>query len=50
MAKTFEQFLREVLGEGFDMDFAFGLQCWDGYAYYMKWLGYPYAFVPKLDM
>ena len=43
MAKTFEQFRKEVLGKRYDMDGYYGSQCWDGYAYYMKWLGYAYA-------
>ena len=43
MAKTFEQFRKQVLGKRYDMDGEYGFQCWDGYAYYMKWLGYKYS-------
>lgn len=41
MAKTYQQFKSEVLGKRFDMDGYYGAQCWDGTAYYQKWLGYP---------
>lgn len=41
MAKTYEEFKSEVLGKGFDIDDAYGAQCWDGAMYYSKWLGYP---------
>ena len=43
MAKTFEQFRKAVLGKRYDIDGSFGYQCWDGYAKYMKDLGYAYA-------
>ncbi|MGX8850104.1 CHAP domain-containing protein [Amedibacillus sp. YH-ame10] len=42
--KTPLDFRNEVLGKRFDIDGYYGAQCWDGYAYYMKWLGYTYAF------
>lgn len=41
MAKTYQQFKSEVLGKRFDIDGYYGAQCWDGTAYYQKWLGYP---------
>lgn len=41
MAKTYQQFKSEVLGKRFDIDGYYGAQCWDGTAYYHKWLGYP---------
>lgn len=41
--KTPLDFRNEVLGKRFDIDGYYGAQCWDGYAHYMKWLGYPYA-------
>ncbi len=41
MAKTYEQFKNEVLGKGFDIDGAYGPQCFDGAMYYSQWLGYP---------
>lgn len=36
-------FRNEVIGKGYNIDGAYGNQCWDGYAKYMQWLGYPYA-------
>ena len=42
--KTPMQFRNEVLGKTINMDGMYGAQCWDGYAYYMKWLNYPYAY------
>lgn len=41
MAKTYEEFKSEVLGKGFDIDDAYGAQCFDGAMYYSQWLGYP---------
>ena len=41
MSKTYKQFKSEVLGRAFDVDGYYGAQCWDGMAYYEKWLGYP---------
>lgn len=38
---TYEEFKAEVLGKGYDIDGYFGEQCWDGFAYYCKRLGYP---------
>lgn len=43
MAKTYEQIKSALYGRRFDIDGAFGAQCWDGYAQYEKELGYPYA-------
>lgn len=40
---TYQDFKNQVLGKGLDVDESYGNQCWDGYAYYCKWLGYPYA-------
>lgn len=40
---TPQNFRDEVIGKRFDIDGQFGSQCWDGYAYYMTKLGYPYA-------
>lgn len=36
---TYNQFKNQVLGKAYDVDGAYGAQCWDGYAYYMQWLG-----------
>lgn len=41
MSKTYAQFKSEVLGKAFDIDGYYGAQCWDGMAYYERWLGYP---------
>ncbi|WP_425486189.1 hypothetical protein, partial [Catenisphaera adipataccumulans] len=41
--KKYYKFRDEVLGKEFDLDKAYGAQCWDGYAYYAKWLGYNIA-------
>lgn len=41
--KTPLDFRNEVIGKAYDVDGAYGAQCWDGYAYYMQWLGYGYA-------
>lgn len=40
---TYQDFKNAVLGTGHDVDGYYGNQCWDGYAYYCKWLGVPYA-------
>ena len=40
---TYQEFKNQVLGKGFDVDGYYGNQCFDGYAYYCKWLGVPYA-------
>lgn len=37
--KTAAQFYNEVIGKGFDIDGAYGNQCWDGAMYYSRWLG-----------
>lgn len=42
MSKAHE-FYTQVNGKAFDVDGYYGAQCWDGYAYYSKWLGVPYA-------
>lgn len=39
----YNDFKRSVLGKAFDIDGWYGAQCWDGYAKYCRWLGYPYA-------
>lgn len=43
MAKNFEDIRKKLLGERYDVDGYYGAQCWDGYAQYMKELGYSYA-------
>lgn len=43
MAKTFEQIRKNLIGKRYDIDGYYGAQCWDGYAQYMKELGYTYA-------
>ena len=43
MAQPFQTFVDTYNGTGHDMDGAYGYQCWDGYAFYMQWLGYSYA-------
>lgn len=40
---TPQEFRNEVLGKRFDIDGYYGSQCWDGYAHYMKKLGYGFA-------
>lgn len=39
----YTDFKAQVLGKGFDVDGAYGWQCFDGYAQYCKFLGVPYA-------
>ncbi len=41
MAKNFEDFYHSHLGHGYDIDGSYGAQCWDGFAEYCLWLGYP---------
>ena len=41
---TYEQFKNNVMWKAFDIDKAFGNQCWDGYAYYCMNLGVPFAY------
>lgn len=41
--KSYTQFKNHVLGKGFNIDNAFGAQCWDGYAQYCIYNGVPYA-------
>lgn len=43
MALTYEQIKSKLYGRLFDVDHAFGGQCWDLYAQYETELGYPYA-------
>lgn len=40
---SFNEFRNMVLGKGFDIDGYYGNQCWDGYAKYCQYLGYPFA-------
>lgn len=40
MTKSYQEFKNMVLGKAYDIDGAYGAQCWDGYAYYMQYLGY----------
>jgi len=40
---SYNEFKNQVLGKGFNIDGAYGNQCWDGYAKYCIYLGYPYA-------
>lgn len=40
---SYQDFKNLALGKGFDIDRAFGNQCWDGYARYCQYLGVPYA-------
>lgn len=40
---TYQDFKNSHLGNGYDVDGAFGDQCWDGYAEYCNYLGVPYA-------
>lgn len=40
---SYQDFKNAVLGKGFDIDGYYGAQCWDGYAYYCKFMGVPYA-------
>lgn len=39
--KKFEDFYKLTNGKGYDIDGYYGYQCWDGFAKYCKWLGYP---------
>lgn len=39
MTKSYQEFKNMVLGKAFDVDGWYGAQCWDGYAYYMQYLG-----------
>lgn len=43
MAKPFKSFVDTYNGTSHNVDGYAGAQCWDGYAFYMQWLGYPYA-------
>lgn len=38
---SYQEFKNQVLGKAFDIDGYYGAQCWDGMAYYQRWLGYP---------
>ena len=39
MTKSYQEFKKMVLGKAFDVDGWYSAQCWDGYAYYMQYLG-----------
>ena len=39
MSKSYQEFKNIVLGKAYDVDGAYSAQCWDGYAYYMQYLG-----------
>ena len=39
MTKSYQEFKNMVLGKAYDVDGSYGAQCWDGYAYYMQYLG-----------
>lgn len=39
MAKSYQEFKNMALGKAYDVDGAYSAQCWDGYAYYMQYLG-----------
>ena len=39
MTKSYQEFKNLVLGKAFDVDGWYSAQCWDGYAYYMQYLG-----------
>lgn len=41
MALTFSHFRKTVLGKGYNIDGYYGAQCWDGFAQYCKYWGYP---------
>lgn len=43
MSKSYAQFKAMVLGRGYDIDYNYGWQCWDGYAEYCIYQGVPYA-------
>lgn len=43
MSKNFDDFYTSHNGKGYDVDGAYGAQCFDGYAEYCNWLGIPYA-------
>lgn len=43
MSKSYQEFKQRVYGRVIDKDFAYGAQCWDEYADYCEYLGYPYA-------
>lgn len=40
--KKWKDFVSTHNGRAFDVDGAYGAQCWDGYATYCLWLGIPY--------
>lgn len=39
MTKSYQEFKNMVIGKAFDVDGWYSAQCWDGYAYYMQYLG-----------
>lgn len=38
---SYNDFKASVMGKAFDIDGYYGAQCWDGYAKYCRYLGYP---------
>ncbi len=40
---SYQQFKNTHINNGYNIDGAYGMQCWDGYAQYCLWLGVPYA-------
>jgi hypothetical protein len=40
---SYNEFKNQVINRAYDIDGAFGAQCWDGYAKYCQYLGVPYA-------
>ncbi len=40
---SYQQFKTTHINKGYNIDGAYGMQCWDGYAEYCRWLGVPYA-------
>ena len=40
---SLQDFKNQTNGKAFNIDFAWGAQCWDGYAKYCQYLGVPYA-------
>lgn len=43
MSKSYQEFYETHNNKGYDVDGAYGWQCFDGYAEYCNYLGYPYA-------
>lgn len=40
---SLQDFKNQTNGRAYNIDFAWGAQCWDGYAKYCQYLGVPYA-------